>query len=181
MFNMRNLQKGFTLIELMIVVAIIGILAAVALPAYKDYTVRARVTEGLSLAETAKNDIGTDVASTADLAVVVASWNCKAGNTGANSKYVDRISMANTGALTITYNTGTVGLSASQNTLNLFPFMRASTGAPPAFSAALSAGSSGTVDWACVSTQCRTATAQGMTAGIAAATLPDKYAPASCR
>ncbi len=59
----RNLQKGFTLIELMIVVAIIGILAAVALPAYQDYTVRAKVTEGLSLAGSAKVAVAENAAN----------------------------------------------------------------------------------------------------------------------
>ena len=54
---MKKVQKGFTLIELMIVVAIIGILAAVAIPAYQDYTIRARVTEGLNLASTAKLNV----------------------------------------------------------------------------------------------------------------------------
>ncbi|MDQ2641375.1 MAG: pilin [Pseudomonadota bacterium] len=61
---MKSVQKGFTLIELMIVVAIIGILAAIAIPAYQDYTIRAQVTEGLNLASDLKASIGEVYADT---------------------------------------------------------------------------------------------------------------------
>lgn len=73
---MKKVQQGFTLIELMIVVAIIGILAAVAIPAYKDYTIRAKVSEGLSLASSAKTALAETAVSKGGLA------NLVAGDTG---------------------------------------------------------------------------------------------------
>ena len=69
---LKQVQKGFTLIELMIVVAIIGILAAIAIPAYQDYTIRAKVTEGLNLADSAKTSVAEGFQSN-DIAGVTAS------------------------------------------------------------------------------------------------------------
>ena len=69
---MKTLQKGFTLIELMIVVAIIGILAAIAIPAYQDYTIRAQVSEGLTLASDIKAGVAEYMAQTGDWPVNLA-------------------------------------------------------------------------------------------------------------
>jgi len=97
----RSMQKGFTLIELMIVVAIIGILAAVALPAYQDYTTRAKVSEVILMAAPAKLAVTETVSSVGSLASFV-SASSGYSFPGA-TKYVSDVSIADaTGVVTVT-------------------------------------------------------------------------------
>jgi type IV pilus assembly protein PilA len=128
----RTAQQGFTLIELMIVVAIVGILAAVALPAYQDYTVRARVTEGLSLAASAKTAVAENAA--AGSATLSAGWNAPTATPNVDSVGID----ATNGTITVTYTA-----AAGNGSLELVP---ASNGA------ALAAGTppGGSITWSCV-------------------------------
>ena len=116
---MKTLQKGFTLIELMIVVAIIGILAAIALPAYQDYTIRAKVSEGLGMAAAAKLAVVETAASNTGLTNVTQALSGYTFNasTGTNA-YVASITIADGGVITVTTkNTG----AATQPVFTLNP------------------------------------------------------------
>jgi type IV pilus assembly protein PilA len=82
---MKTMQKGFTLIELMIVVAIIGILAAVALPAYQDYTIRARVSEGILMADAAKGVVAENFQTDPNMADVCTGYTAPSATTNVAS------------------------------------------------------------------------------------------------
>jgi len=174
---MKAVQKGFTLIELMIVVAIIGILAAIAIPAYQDYTIRSKVTEGLNLASAAKVNVAEAFQSNDIVGVGAAAtaWNNPGGGSFTPTKYVQNININGaTGVITVTYAAATPQINGL--TVLVSPFIRNAAGA----AAALATNLQGNIDWACTSVSSTTATARGMgAAGLG--TLIAKYAPTECK
>ena len=152
---MERMQKGFTQIELMIVVAIIGILAAVALPAYQDYTVRAKMSEVILAMSACRTSI-TEIYQTGGTPPVANGWGCEAGVT---SRYVKAISTDTNGSVTGTVQN--ISADVNDSLVTLYPLNSAS--APATTASDMGKGISG---WNC---------------GGTGTTLNKKYLPGSCR
>ena len=151
---MKKVQQGFTLIELMIVVAIIGILAAIAIPAYQDYTIRAQVSEGLNLSAGAKAAVSEYLMDRG----VYPTTNAMAGlsaNTDITGKYVGSVTVAANGVVTVAFAPNTDAHATLATGLLLLT---------PDPAAAVAGNVLGSVGWAC--------TGNG---------ILDKHLPAACR
>ena len=156
----KSVQKGFTLIELMIVVAIIGILAAIAIPAYQDYTIRSQVTEGLNLASDLKASVAEIYAQRGTFTGISSGQLGLPAPTYKSGKYVSQIAVSN-GIITITYG-AQANSKISNETLALIP----------------GTNQNDDVIWVCGNADTPSDVA---IAGSGTTSVLDKYLPASCR
>ncbi|MEN8665208.1 MAG: pilin [Polycyclovorans sp.] len=147
----KQMQKGFTLIELMIVVAIIGILAAIAIPAYQDYTLRAKVTEGVTAAGAAKASVADFYAANNAFPTTNAEAGLDATPASYATAIIQDLSVGADGVITVAFKAIGGGVTAG-DTLTFTP----------------KATTAGAIEW-----DCDAAAGDG--------SLPDKYAPANCR
>jgi type IV pilus assembly protein PilA len=155
---MKRVQQGFTLIELMIVVAIIGILAAVALPAYQDYTIRARVSEAVLATSQCRTAIAEIYQTSTATSIGGNNWGCGEGST--STQYVASIATDGDGVVTVTTSANTALGGAASKTLSLHPTDKTGTA----------------LTYSGTPTQ-----VGGFKCGDAADTIPAKYLPGSCR
>jgi type IV pilus assembly protein PilA len=163
---MKQIQKGFTLIELMIVVAIIGILAAIAIPAYQDYTIRSQVSEGLTLAGAAKAAVAESFSQTGTAPANRTEAGMSPNANDTQGKYVTGVNV-NAGVIEITYGNEANAKIATQQ-LNLTPYETLDA----------------SVAWRCGSANPPanlTTTLGNGTATYANSTVEPKYLPKACR
>ena len=167
---MTKLQKGFTLIELMIVVAIIGILAAIAIPAYQDYTIRAQVSEGMNLAAAAKAAVAESFLNRGSAPANRVQAGMSDTATDTRGKYVSSVDVAN-GVITITYGGTEVNRAILNETLGLTPYVTADNSVAWRCGAAVAPGG-------LTNTMSNVTYAPGTLGSTAAM---NKYLPAACR
>jgi len=162
-YTMKKMQKGFTLIELMIVVAIIAILAAIALPAYQDYTIRSQAAEGMSLAAAAKTAIAETYVNRGEWPADREEAGMSPTATDATGQFVESVEVTN-GEIIVTYGEN-ANTKIAGDTLIFTAYETADGG----------------VAWQCSSVSNGPAPAGTAAAGPTAGTLEAKYAPAQCR
>ncbi|WP_405232092.1 pilin [Lentisalinibacter salinarum] len=171
---MKKVQQGFTLIELMIVVAIIGILAAIAIPAYQDYTIRSQVTEGLNLAAAAKAAVAEDFLNEGMPPTNRTDAGMTANAVDTSGKYVTGINITN-GSIIITYG-NEANAQISGQTLQITPYE--TTDLSIAWRCGYAAAPAGTDP---LGTSGAAAGAAGAVAAHADPSFDAKYLPSACR